>query len=263
MSKKYEELGITDAFIFAKVMSNKEICKPVLEQILNIKIRDIEYLDYEETIQIAPGSKSIRLDIYVEDDKNTVFNLEMQMTNYEELPKRSRYYQDIIDLKLIEKGQSYDILKTSYVIFICTFDFFEKNRSIYEFENICVDDSDIKLNDGTHKIFLNTKGNRDGISEELQMLLDYFDGREPESQLAKDIDRKVFEARNNKQWRREYMSYQMELDKQFRNGREEERRNINKLNKALLSEKKYEELEKSTSDEEYQRELMKKYKIIE
>ena len=90
-----------------------------------------------------------------------------------------------------------------------------------------------------------------------------FDGREPESQLAKDIDRKVFEARNNKQCRREYMSYQMELDKKFRNGREEERRNINKLNKALLSEKKYEELEKSTSDEEYQRELMKKYKIIE
>ena len=263
VSKKYEELGITDAFMFAKVMSNKEICKPVLEQILNIKIRDIEYLDYEETIQIAPGSKSIRLDIYVEDDNNTVFNLEMQTTNYEELPKRSRYYQDIIDLKLIEKGQAYDILKTSYVIFICTFDFFEKNRSIYEFENICVDDSDIKLNDGTHKIFLNTKGNRDDISEELQMLLDYFDGREPESQLAKDIDRKVFEARNNKQWRREYMSYQMELDKQFRNGREEERRNINKLNKALLSEKKYEELEKSTSDEEYQRELMKKYKIIE
>ena len=98
MGKQYEELGITDAFMFAKVMSNKEICKPVLEQILNIKIRDIEYLDYEETIQIAPGSKSIRLDIYVEDDKNTVFNLEMQTTNYEELPKRSRYYQDIIDL---------------------------------------------------------------------------------------------------------------------------------------------------------------------
>ena len=263
VSKKYEELGITDAFMFAKVMSNKEICKPVLEQILNIKIRDIEYLDYEETIQIAPGSKSIRLDIYVEDDKNTVFNLEMQTTNYEELPKRSRYYQDIIDLKLIEKGQSYDILKTSYVIFICTFDFFEKNRSIYEFENICVDDSDIKLNDGTHKIFLNTKGNRDGISKELQMLLDYFDGREPESQLAKDIDRKVFEARNNKQWRREYMSYQMELDKQFRNGREEGMDNISKLLKLLVSEKKYDEIEKISEDKEYQKELLKKYKIIE
>ena len=173
-------------------------------------------------------------------------------------------------MKLIEKGQSYDILKTSYVIFICTFDFFEKNRSIYEFENICVDDSDIKLNDGTHKIFLNTKGNRDGISEELQMLLDYFDGREPESQLAKDIDRKVFEARNNKQWRREYMSYQMELDKQYRNGREEgikegselATEKINELNCLLIEKGLVSELKKSAKDKEYQKELMKKYNIL-
>ena len=102
-----------------------------------------------------------------------------------------------------------------------------------------------------------------GISEELQMLLDYFDGREPESQLAKDIDRKVFEARNNKQWRREYMSYQMELDKQFRNGREEGMDNISKLLKLLVSEKKYDEIEKISEDKEYQKELLKKYKIIE
>ena len=140
---------------------------------------------------------------------------------------------------------------------------------------LIVDDSEIKFNDGTHKIFLNTKGNRDGISEELQMLLDYFDGREPESQLAKDIDRKVFEARNNKQWRREYMSYQMELDRQYRNGREEgikegmekgselATENINKLLKILIVEKKYDEIEKISENKEYQKELMKKYNIIE
>ena len=90
-----------------------------------------------------------------------------------------------------------------------------------------------------------------------------FDGREPESQLAKDIDRKVFEARNNKQWRREYMSYQMELDKQFRNGREEGMDNISKLLKLLVSEKKYDEIEKISEDKEYQKELLKQYKIIE
>ena len=90
-----------------------------------------------------------------------------------------------------------------------------------------------------------------------------FDGREPESQLAKDIDRKVFEARNNKQWRREYMSYQMELDKQFRNGREEGMDNISKLLKLLVSEKKYDEIEKISEDKEYKKELLKKYKIIE
>ena len=103
--KKYEELDITDPFIFAKVMSEKELCKPLLENILNIKIRDIVYVDYEETIQMTAKSKGIRLDIYVEDDNNTVFNIEMQTTTYKELPKRSRYYQGIIDLNMIEKDE--------------------------------------------------------------------------------------------------------------------------------------------------------------
>ena len=162
---------------------------------------------------------------------------------------------------------------------------------MYEFENICVDDANIRLNDETHKIFLNTKGDRDGIGRELQLLLDYFDGREPESKLARDMQKKVFEARGNDQWRREYMSYQMELNQQYKNGRAEgieqgmkqgieqgmkqgieqgkkqgvqqATEDINKLIKVLLSQKKYDELEKMSEDKEYQNELMKKYNIIE
>ena len=276
--KKYEELDITDPFIFAKVMSEKELCKPLLENILNIKIRDIVYVDYEETIQMTAKSKGIRLDIYVEDDDNTVFNLEMQTTTYKELPKRSRYYQGIIDLNMIEKGESYDILKESYVIFICTFDFFEKGRSVYEFENVCLEDSEIKLNDGTHKIFLNTKGDKSDINKELKSLLEYFDGSEPESELTRRIDRKVIAARKNERWRREYMSLQMEMNLKYREGLKageekgralgqsegkiETQKNINRLNKILLSEKRYDDLEKSAQDIEYQNKLMKEYNII-
>lgn len=276
--KKYEELDITDPFIFAKVMSEKELCKPLLENILNIKIRDIVYVDYEETIQMTAKSKGIRLDIYVEDDDNTVFNLEMQTTTYKELPKRSRYYQGIIDLNMIEKGESYDILKESYVIFICTFDFFEKGRSVYEFENVCLEDSEIKLNDGTHKIFLNTKGDKSDINEELKSLLEYFDGSEPESELTRRIDIKVIAARKNERWRREYMSLQMEMNLKYREGLKageekgralgqsegkiETQKNINRLNKILLSEKRYDDLEKSAQDIEYQNKLMKEYDII-
>ena len=247
--KKYEELDITDPFIFAKVMSDKRLCKPLLESILNIKIRDIEYVDYEETIQMTIKSKGIRLDIYVEDDNNTVFNLEMQTTAYKELPKRSRYYQGVIDLNMIEKGEPYDILKESYVIFICTFD------------------CGIKLNDGTHKIFLNTKGDKKGINKEMKSLLEYFDGKEPESDLTKQIDEKVIAVRKNTRWRREYMSLQMEMNLKYREGLKageaKGQENINKLNTILLAEKRYDDLEKSAKDIEYQNKLMKEYKIIE
>ena len=123
------------------------MCKPLLENILNIKIRDIVYVDYEETIQMTAKSKGIRLDIYVEDDDNTVFNLEMQTTTYKELPKRSRYYQGIIDLNMIEKDESYDILKESYVIFICTFDFLKKEEvftSLIKHNKISINKKELK-----------------------------------------------------------------------------------------------------------------------
>ena len=71
------------------------------------------------------------------------------------------------------------------------------------------------------------------------------------------------------------MSYQMELDRQYRNGREEgikqgmekgsaelATENINKLNKILIVEKKYDEIEK-ISTKRVPKELMKKYNIIE
>ena len=163
----------------------------------------------------------------------------MQTTKYEELPKRSRYYQDIIDLNLIEKGEAYDILNTSYVIFICTFDFFKSNKVCMNLKIICINKPELKLNDGTHKIFLNTKEDRSGISKELKLLLDYFDDKEPESKLAKKIDKKVFEAKRNDQWRREYMSYQMELNQQYRNGKEEGRKEGQKESIVQLVTRKY------------------------
>ena len=221
-----------------------------MENILNIKIRDIVYVDYEETIQMTAKSKGIRLDIYVEDDDNTVFNLEMQTTTYKELPKRSRYYQGIIDLNMIEKGESYDILKESYVIFICTFDFFEKGRSVYEFENVCLEDSEIKLNDGTHKIFLNTKGDKKGINKEMKSLLEYFDGKEPESDLTKQID--DLESRISKlkaQWEQEKASItgeagiKEEIEK-VKNQIDEAERNTDLQTAAELKYGKLLELEK-------------------
>ena len=176
-----------------------------------------------------------------------------------------------MEINMIEKGKPYDILKESYVIFICTFDFFGKGRCVYEFENLCLEDNEIKLNDGTHKIFLNTKGDKSDINKELKSLLEYFDGSEPESELTRKIDRKVIAARKNERWRREYMSLQMEMNLKYREGlkageekgRAEGQQNANKLIAILLKEKRYDDLERSAQDIEYQNKLMKEYKIID
>ena len=89
--KPYDELTIQDNFLFQKIMRNKRICKLTLERLLDIDIKDISYPEEEKTIDIRLDSKSIRLDVYVNDDKGTVFNIEMQTSkDMNELVKQTR-----------------------------------------------------------------------------------------------------------------------------------------------------------------------------
>ena len=112
MTRKYkrlEELEIWDDFMFGAVMSNKELCKHLLEIILQKKIKDIRYTELQKTIDLQYDAKSIRLDVYVEDDLDSVYNIEIQTTDEKNLPKRSRFYQGMIDLNILNKGESYNI----------------------------------------------------------------------------------------------------------------------------------------------------------
>jgi hypothetical protein len=103
--KKWEELTIQDDFLFKKVMKNRRICTKMLEKILHIKIGKITYHEEEKSIDMRLESKGVRLDVYVQDEGGTVFNIEMQTTNYRsELKLRGRYYQGMIDQDLMEKG---------------------------------------------------------------------------------------------------------------------------------------------------------------
>ena len=81
-SKIWENLTIADNFIFQKVMRKKRLCKRFIEKILHIKIRKIMFPETEKGINVRRDSKSVRLDVYVEDDKGTLYDIEMQTTDY-------------------------------------------------------------------------------------------------------------------------------------------------------------------------------------
>lgn len=206
--KKWESLQIKNDYIFSKVMRDKEICIALLEKLLKMKIKDIVYLEEEKTINIDYAAKSVRLDVYVEDG-NRVFNLEMQTTAKKELPYRSRYYQGMIDLNSIEKGASYKKLKESYVIFICTFDPFKKGLAQYTFENLCEEDTTIRLNDGTKKIFFNATDYDKAEDEDVREFLRYVNGEKSDNPFVQMLGDKVVKVKSSKEWRREYMTLLM------------------------------------------------------
>ena len=205
MFKPIEELTITDDFMFGAVMRNPRYCKPLLELVLGVKIRKIEYPELQKTFNERYNSKSIRLDAYVEDDAGTVYDVEIQTESKKGLPKRMRYYQGLIDLHTLEKGEDYTALRKSFVIFICTYDPFGKRRYAYTFENRCREDLSLALGDEATKIILNAKGLVGEVSAELRELLRYMNGAAPGDAYTQELDGAVTEIRTDKKWRREYM----------------------------------------------------------
>lgn len=227
-SAKWEELGIANDFLFGKVMTDPELCKGLLQRILpELDIVKIEYPEVQKAIKPDADAKSVRLDVYVNDDSQSVYDIEMQATDMGVLPKRSRYYQSMIDLQLIDKGQIYSRLNKSYVIFICLRDVFGRGRHIYTFENICKEDTSISLQDETTKIFLNAGGTLDDVSKELREFLNYVAGKKSEDDFVRKVDEAVRSAKKNREWRHEYMTLfmrdQENLEKGRIEGRAEER----------------------------------------
>ena len=218
MSKKFEELEFKDDFMFGVIMRNPKYCKPFLETVLGIKISHIKYPKLQETIDLSLDAKGVRLDVYVEDGKGTVYNVEMQAAASHSIPKRMRYYQGMIDLNILEKGDSYKSLKRSFVIFICTFDLFGRGRHIYTFENRCIQDFELSFGDETTKIVLNTKGIIDDVSPEMKRLLNFIDGQEADDEFTKELEKEVKAVRDNEKWRLEYMTLQMSYQEKFEQG---------------------------------------------
>lgn len=239
--KNYEELELKDDFMFGKVMQDRELCKKTLEMLLEMPIKEIVSLEKQKDIKLISGRKGIRLDIYVQDMDKTVYDAEMQQQykreEEENLPKRIRYYQGLIDLDILEKGEKYQELGNSYVIFICTFDPFGKGRSRYTFENVCLEDKELHLNDGAVKIFFNTKGNKEDVNLETQKLLEYLDGKTVGNELTRKLDEAVEEVRRNEKWRLEYMKERfifMEAREDGRRDGLEEGRKESELNMAKM-----------------------------
>lgn len=203
--KTLEELTITDDFMFGAVMQNPVRCKILLEMVLREKIKEIRYPELQKTMKMRYESKGIRLDVYVEDERETVYNIEIQTSSNRNLPKRTRYYRGVIDLNVLQAGMGYKNLKKSFVIFFCTYDPFGQGRYVYTFESRCMENLQLPLGDDSRVIILNTKGTEGEISEELLDLLRYMDGNTPASEYTRNLERDIESVKESKEWRREYM----------------------------------------------------------
>jgi predicted transposase/invertase (TIGR01784 family) len=222
--KPWEDLTIADDYMFKLVMRHPNICKRLIEKILNIKIKHIDYLDDEKSLKFRYSGKGIRLDVYVEGD-DTIYDIEMQVRDYgdTEIAYRTRYYQSMIDVEALAAGTDYKKLKKSYIIFICPFALFGGHRHMYTFRNICLQDKTLELNDGTTKVFLCSDGQLDDVTPDIKAFLDYIKGLPTNDEFVNSIDHFIKEIKIKEEERVSYMTFAMKIQEAHDEGRAEGR----------------------------------------
>ena len=215
---KFEDLKISNDFMFKEVMkSNKGLCKRLVGSIMQQDIEDIVYIETEKTLQPYYDSRGIRLDVILADENHTRYNLEMQARNVISkagvalLPKRTRYYQSVIDMDMLKQGENFDQLNPLVLIFICTFDFYKEGRYVYTFKSRCLENLELELaNDVTVKL-VNAKGKHGQVNTLLKNFLRYVMTNEPVDDFTEDVERQVWAVKNDKKARVEYMVLQAKI----------------------------------------------------
>lgn len=166
------QFNLSDFALFLSVMKNKKAYENVLSIILDEEDLTLVDVKVEQVILNSCGKRAIRLDAWAVDERNRQFNTEMQNdTVQDDLRKRSRFYQSMIDTPILKSGKQtrYKNLPSTIIIFITQEDIFGKDLARYTFAEQCEEIEGLHLEDGTTKIFLNMKS-KNGRPELISLL---------------------------------------------------------------------------------------------
>ncbi len=229
MHTSFQDLDLSNAFLFSAALEDPDTCRLILETLLSVPVGRVT-VHTEHSMLFSSDFRSIRLDVYASNEALTEYNLEMQNENEGNLAKRSRFHQAEMDVMSLLPGQDFDDLSPVYVIFICAFDPFGKGLYRYTFRNIC-QETGLPLNDGATRIFLNTKGsNQDEVPDVLVNFLHYVENSTDSyvdflgDQTINRIHERIMEVKKSRRWERRYMRFEELLRNSAKKGWEEGRK---------------------------------------
>ena len=210
--KPVDKLTFADDGMFQEVLRNPEICAELIERLLHLKVGHVEYPELEKAIKPFYTTKGVRLDVYLKDD-DKIIDVELQCYPQDALGKRTRYYQSMIDMDSLMKGQDYSELKESYILFICKQDPFytdEENKisyglPCYTFQNICKENALVNLNDKSLTVIYNASAYKSEKDEKIKAFLNFISTNEPgKDDFTKRLSKLVEKIKDNEKFRSDY-----------------------------------------------------------
>lgn len=209
--KPFDELSFSDNYMFTTVLEDKRnlnIAKGIVELALGKKVKDIRIAGVEKHVQARYGGKITRFDVLLEGEDSYI-DVEMQVRKLLNFPLRSRMYHSQMDAKYVKAGD-YQNMKKSIVIFICLEDYFGMRLPRYTFASMCLECSELILEDKRFTIFLNPDS--DTEDSQLYFFLMFLKKRIAKDAFTKTIEKAVATVKKDESARLDYMNLDEYLD---------------------------------------------------
>lgn len=296
--KRIEELNLIEDFLFTEASCDKKtseiLMRLIIERATNLKVGRL-VIEPQKTINgIDTTSHGIRMDVSIQEvtDANgstiRLFDVEPNSIQKVHLPKRSRFYQALTDVKLLETGVDYDKLPDMWTIWILPYDPFGMDFMLYSVKNIVEENPEIDYNDGVRKLFLYTRGKKGG-TKALRNLLTYLENSLEENAVDEELKRlhtNVERLKCSKEVGVKYMQMQEVIKYKVEEEVEEilaqkipeiemklrekitsdvtlnvEQR-IAKLTQLLIDDNRLDDIKRVADDAEFRKELLEHYGLI-
>ena len=142
-----------DDFLTKCFEGNTECIELVLRIVLDMS--DLNVLDVRTQVFVENLlNRSVRLDVLATDSAGRKFNIEIQRADKGAGRKRARYNSSMMDANLLKKGEDFDNLPETYVVFITENDVIGKGFPLYQIERSILETGE-RFEDGTHILYVN------------------------------------------------------------------------------------------------------------
>lgn len=153
--QRIKELRLMDDDFFSEALDGKV---EAVEYILNtiLERADIKVKSTKAQVEYKSATKrSITLDIQAEDGDGKLVDIEIQRSDKGAGVRRARYHSSMIERTLLSKGEEFEDLVDTYVIFITENDKYGKGIPLYHVERKITELNDELFGDGAHILYVN------------------------------------------------------------------------------------------------------------
>lgn len=183
---------LDDEFMKRCLKDNKPAVECILRIIMDKADLVVQSIVIEDTIPNLQG-RGVRLDVHATDQTGREYDIEVQRADTGATAKRARFNSSLLDLNSLKKGDNFENLPETYVIFITENDVLGGGKAKYHIDRV-IHEMKKLFGDEEHIIFVNGAYKGD---DDIGKLMHDFRSSNPDDMLLEPLKETVNRYKNN------------------------------------------------------------------